>query len=313
MNFLILEKGLNSNLKDCIRDNTANKYNAKIIDGSKLNTTDKNKINLYVEKEAYKNLLDGENVLIKGKNLSKKSHTKAQNIKNKINCTTMCNYILINPYLLDLNDRNILMQRKSFYEKLVFPLETEFDDVNLCIKDRILDRDDIRKFLKFYYDNYKLFINDTESFINKCNEIGLLEKVIPELHSIINFNQENTHHKLTLDKHTFKVCENLPKEEFWIWTGLLHDIGKVFPGIKERSEDGNHTYFGHAGASCELSICILKRLGFDIDFIKKVASIISYHMYLPYEGTLSKKKIKKLGEDFYNDLITFRKADMNKK
>lgn len=272
---------------------------------------------------AFEKLNNNENVIIDGCNIGKPSVMKDLVLKTK--SKSYLYWIITHPDIwanratervsknqIYTSMEDALMVRRKMYEGLTFTKMDDFHEVKYIINDREVSY--VSDFIEFYNENKSLFINNVEMFINKGMEIGLIQKAFPELMQIMGYDQGNIHHTLTLDKHTFKVCENLPKTEVWAWAGLLHDLGKVVEGIREYNpEKNNHTYRGHAGASTDIGICVLNRFGFNFDFIEEVMLIVNRHMYLPYEGTLSKKKIKALGYDLYEKLVLFREADMSAK
>lgn len=334
-NTLILLKGITCAGKSTLAKDLQKEYNAMIISSDDIReelglsiNDDKGFIIAYERAKDY--LSDNKNVIIDSTNLTKKDYYRGYNVLTNVkqNVKLQCNYVIVHPYIwieqakkksktkwlniMSIDD--IIELRQRMYESITYPIE-RYDNISFNIRDIDIKLDDINKFKHFYSDNMELFINDTGSFILKGIKENAIQSVLPEIMSIIDYNQQNSHHSLTLDKHTFKVCDNLPKTEGWKWMGLLHDIGKVIEGIK-RPKEGNEldfSYRGHAGASAEMSICILNRLGFNQEFINKVVPIINYHMYLPYDGnTLNKKTIHAL-RNIYNDLVIFREADLKGK
>ena len=190
------------------------------------------------------------------------------------------------------------------------------DNVKFITKDIAIDKREIEMFKDYYKTNQELFLTNPQCFFQNALN---LEKVIPELVSTFNFDQESQYHIDDLFNHLIKTTNyfvansltNYLTLEQKIWVGILHDIGKSVEGIKLRKEDGNCSYIGHAGVSAELAILILKRLGFDNDFIFKVAQIISLHMVLPYEMTEKSKNklINRYSPEIFYTLQEFRVAD----
>lgn len=277
--------------------------------------------------EAINLLKKGENVLIDSCNVSSKSIRRINNLIDKTNAHSSLNWVITHPDIwikraekrvshkqVFVSMDDVLSTRQKMYESLTYTSQYEFDEVNYIITDKSIPVEKIEEFKYFYIENIDLFLNDVKAFVHKGIELNIIQIAFPELMAIINYNQGNTHHSLTLDEHVFKVCSNLPKEEEWVWIGLLHDLGKVVEGIRTfNPETNNNTYRGHAGASTDIAICVLNRFGFNQEFIDNVVSVVNRHMYLPYEGSLSNKKIKALGNDLYEKLMIFREADMKGK
>lgn len=123
---------------------------------------------------------------------------------------------------------------------------------------------------------------------NKLNEIlvsGKIEenmdfilKVIPEIKPMIGFDQNHPCHFLDVWGHT--VCaihnlENFDDIEVDMAT-LLHDIGKPFSYQDEPSGKIRH-FKGHPEISFQMSNTILKRLGYDDEFVNNVCYLVRKH------------------------------------
>lgn len=334
-NILVILKGITCVGKSTFAEGLKEQYNAEIISTDDIRNEfglepDDEKAVVIAYDRAKELLTDEKNVIIDATNLTKKAYNRSNDvlIKVKKDIKVHCYYIIVHPYLWDehakkrietkwlgiMSISEIIALRQRMFESLTYPIE-KYDDISFNVKDINVNPEDVNRFKEFYSNNFDLFLNDTGAFILKGIDENIIQSVLPEIMAIMNYDQQNYHHKLTLDKHTFKVCDNLPNTEDWKWIGLLHDVGKVIDGIKQpKVEDkDDYTYRGHAGASAEMSICIFRRLGFTQEFIDKVVPIINYHMYLPYDGeSLSKKKMRILG-DMYNDLVIFREADLKAK
>lgn len=308
-----LNKGIKVFSSDDIRDEFNLEYN------------DKKALKIYFNR-AYDSLKNGNSILLDSTNLKKKYHNKVKELQNIFKTKLTCYYVVTHPFLWEenivyrmknkwsnLSYKRVLEIRQKTLGALVYPLPNDFDNTHLTITDIDIPKKDIEVFMSFYNDNKRSFIENTKDFIYKAIDLNIIQSVIPELISIMGYNQHNSHHVLTLDEHTFKVCENLPKTEKWIWAGLLHDLGKLVDGIKQPIEGTDeYSYIGHAGASTEIGVCILNRLGFSKEFMDEVMPIVNLHMYLPYDSTLSKQKQKQFA-DIYEDLLIFRDADLKAK
>lgn len=332
MNKIILMKGLSCASKSTTALKLAHKYDAVVLSSDEireefgLEWTDKSVFNI-LDKRVIENIEKGINVIIDATNLSIRKHRKFKDMAKRLNAKLICNYVITHPYIweqyadmrckskwTDLSIDDVLKIRQNQAIALIFPTLYFFDEIEYIVTDVISDNNSIEQFKKYYDQNKELFIKDTKTFFKPLYENGLLKQVMPEVYNMYNFNQENVYHKLTLENHTFKLCENLSnKNEVMIWAGLLHDTGKPIKGIKRRKPTGDYSYIGHAGISAEIAMCILRRLGFDLTFAEEVSTIINLHMYLPYEGELKKQKIQELGDKLYLNLLDFRSADVSAK
>lgn len=327
---LILMKGISCSSKSTVVNELKLKYNAAVLSSDDIREElginyKSNDVFKIIDDRATNLLLSGSSVIIDATNLTMKKHRKYKELARKCNVPLYCHYTITHSYIwetyahnrirtkwthLSLNDMYDI--RQNMFLALSFPMKPEFDKIIYHITDITIDKKFINEFKDYYNNNLDLFLNNTKKFMAPLYANGLLEKVIPEIYDMYGFDQKNTYHELTLENHTFKVCDELiHKTEENIWAGLLHDVGKLTTGIKREKDNGNYSYVGHAGASSELAMCILNRLGFDLDFCENVSIIVNKHMYLPHQGRLKDSKVKELGPDLLDKLREFRVADHN--
>ena len=158
------------------------------------------------------------------------------------------------------------------------------------------------------WDEIKVIANE------ECDYKKLLQQTV-------NFDQHNSHHKLSLFDHMFRSfrCLNLnaSKNVSYIAVALYHhDIGKLitksFINSKGEETDEAH-YYGHehAGAYLFLSGFVLHKI--NTNDLLYIASLINWHMR-PFTWDQSEKarqRDKKLiGEEMYNDIMMLHEADM---
>lgn len=328
---LITMMGISCSSKSTRAKLLKEKYNAVLLSSDTL----RQELHLhYMDEKVFKHINEiarkyinqNKSVIIDSTNLTAKTHARCKSLINKdIDCKFICYYTITHPYKWIYNAKariegrwkgyetmnSMFLIRNKHFENLKFPLPGVFDNIILDITDINLKQKHIKKFKRYYNSNIDLFLKNPRKFFNNIYEDGLLKKVIPELYLCYNYNQKNKHHTLTLENHIFTVAENLKVKTIEnMWVAILHDIGKALYKLRKKKPDGEYSYHGHAGASTEMAICILKRLGFNDEFIKKVALIISYHMYLPYDEPLNKKKQKLIGQDLLNKLTDFREVDL---
>ena len=145
------------------------------------------------------------------------------------------------------------------------------------------------------------------------------------MESLLDFNQDNYHHSLTLGQHlfkTFEICNvecdvnnyNFADSIDILSACLMHDCGKpfvkTFINSKDEITDTAH-YYNHEHVSAYESLFIRQ------DMIKnpiEISALVTWHMQ-PYffERENNEKlhnKYKKIwGEKFYNMVMTLHKAD----
>ena len=102
-----------------------------------------------------------------------------------------------------------------------------------------------------------------------------LFKYIPELESMVGFHHKHPHHNLDVWEHTLAVLKNLNNttDIELKMAALLHDIGKPF---SYQDEEVRH-FYGHSKVSKDISVNILKRLGYDKSFINDVSYLVLKH------------------------------------
>ncbi len=105
------------------------------------------------------------------------------------------------------------------------------------------------------------------------NNMDYLLEIIPEIKPMIKFPHNHPHHHLDVWEHT-KLALSLSKNDIDVRLALLlHDIGKP---ESYQDEEVRH-FHGHAKVSSDMSKIILKRLGFNDEYIKKISKLIELH------------------------------------
>ena len=133
----------------------------------------------------------------------------------------------------------------------------------ICTYDFNLLKEEIQKIL-----------TETNAAETLSKNIEDLLKLIPEIKSMINFDHRHPHHNLDVWKHTLAVIRNLNTDDFELnMAALLHDIGKPF----SYQDDEVRHFHGHPEKSCQMTISILTRLGYDKQFINRVAYLVNTH------------------------------------
>jgi len=146
-----------------------------------------------------------------------------------------------------------------------------------------------------------------DSYFGEMQKAGLLEYALPEIAATCGIIQ-NDYHIKDVFGHTLLVMKEIRPELHLRWAALLHDIGKPYCiGI----EDGVVHFYGHQAIGSRLSHQILNRLGFDSDFIERVAFLVHRHMY-PYPRTRRavRRFINRVGLRALADLLELRRADI---
>lgn len=222
-------------------------------------------------------LSDGQNVIADATNITIKDRKKILNYVNGIKC--------VKEVYLMLKDVNDCREDNSLRKNTV--------------PDDIIDQF-VRKFqVPFYEEGYDV--------IKVCAKDSHCQNTFKEM---IDFNQNNSHHTLTLDEHCQKVAEYLIDcgDEDLLLAARNHDYGKLF--TQDFDDRGESHYYGHENVGAYKIGCILGKQHSD-KMTLNTMFYINYHM-LPYNWQLEKTitKYKKLfGEEKFQKLTLLHECD----
>lgn len=138
---------------------------------------------------------------------------------------------------------------------------------------------------------------------------------------IDNFNQENSHHQLTLGEHCRKtadyILEKAPNNIRLQMAALLHDQGKIMTKSRINSkgeDDGNCHYYQHHCVGAYNSVFYTVNAGFEVSDIIHISNLIYYHMH-PYTTWNQSKSVERrnriqIGELLYDEIMLLHEADV---
>lgn len=145
---------------------------------------------------------------------------------------------------------------------------------------------------------------------------GSYGRICDWIESVMDYNQHNNHHSLTLGEHCLKTFEYLNSLPVAFWelriAALIHDCGKPFcatyiNGKGEKTEECH--FYEHQNVGSYMSLFFE-----DIDIHLYVAQLIQWHMraYLAWKQSekAMQKDRKLLGEILFNDICLLNKADI---
>lgn len=107
------------------------------------------------------------------------------------------------------------------------------------------------------------------------NNMDYILKCIPEINPMIGFDHKHPYHHLDVWGHTLEAMRHLESfDDLEVdMAVLLHDIGKP-----SSCKEGEVRHFhGHPEVSYQMSLTILRRLGYDEDFVQNVCYLVKYH------------------------------------
>lgn len=162
------------------------------------------------------------------------------------------------------------------------------------------------------WDNIKIVYPD---------EMDRIEKLADKYFAgIVDFPQDNPHHKYSLSEHLFearkyieKYYNHLSNKKFLYLkiAATYHDIGKPETKFFKPNDSVAH-YYNHENVGAYMVLFLFRASS--VESIIYISSLICYHM-MPYVFEKSNEKTveryKNLwGEEFYNDIMRLHEADV---
>ena len=151
-----------------------------------------------------------------------------------------------------------------------------------------------------------LISNNPCDGLNLLKDTGILEIILPEIHSLIGYTPLCNNHNRDVFAHTLNVISNTSSNDLILrLSALFHDIGKL--NTLKQLPNG-HCYFpGHAQEGAIICKPILSRLKFDNATINKVSAIIYDHLvldvnYMPTDGEIKRLLIRVGSENIFTFL-----------
>ncbi len=151
--------------------------------------------------------------------------------------------------------------------------------------------------------------------IYKLIETGQIDIIMPELLKLKGFDQKTPYHDKDVLNHTMAVVDAIEPKLTLRMAALLHDISK--PECFTVDEKGRGHFYGHHLKSAVESEKILKRLGYDDDFVTEVCILIKYHYIKDIVSNVKEQGIKQfvdsVGEHRIDYMLKLIVADMDGK
>ena len=154
------------------------------------------------------------------------------------------------------------------------------------------------------FDNVSIGYWDNKHFVNPIDVAD----------SLIDFDQQNPHHSLTLGEHLYKTHELCKHGNFNTRLAcLMHDCGKpfaqTFKSYNGETSDTAH-YYGHEHVSAYESLFVYPQ---GVNPIQ-ISTLITWHMqpyYFERDGNEKlRNKYKKLwGDELYRSIMALHEAD----
>lgn len=274
-------------------------YDAEIFSSDALRTemfgdVNHQKDNDVLFKELHKRirecLISGKNAILDACNISYKRRMSFLQSLNKIPCEKIA-VLMATPYEVCL-ERNARRERK--------------------VPESVIKRMYMNWNSPYWYEGW----NDIQIVYSEGAE-GSYGAACDWVESVMNYDQHNSHHTLTLGEHCLKTFEYLDKQPVPRWeiktAALLHDEGKTksstYINSKGEITDECH-YYQHQCCSSYDSLFFR-----DIDDHLYVAILIFWHMrpYLAWKQSekAMQKDRKLLRKTLFNDICLLHEADVH--
>lgn len=138
---------------------------------------------------------------------------------------------------------------------------------------------------------------------------GVLGTIIPEILTMIGFQQNNPHHQYDVWNHTVAALENSENDLTIRLAVLLHDVGK--PECYTCDSDGIGHFYSHGEFGAKEADRILRNLKFSNQVISDVCQLIKYHdADINDNDRFIKKWLNKIGEVQFKRLLQVKYADV---
>ena len=132
--------------------------------------------------------------------------------------------------------------------------------------------------------------------------------VIPEIGPMVGFCQHNRHHRFDVFEHTVNVVKNVRPVLYMRLAALFHDCAK--PLTFSLDEKGEGHFYSHAPRGAVIAKYSLRALRFDGETIERAVRLIKIHdSPIECNEITVKKKLRRLGEETFFDLVELQRAD----
>ena len=196
-----------------------------------------------------------------------------------------------------------ILRALRFLSKLSFDIESNTLDAMNRQKENIKFLSSER--IKHELDGILLGENAAYVLLTYVDIIGV---IIPEMLKCRGFDQHSRYHTYDVYEHICKTVRNTPASLHLRYAALFHDIAK--PDTFFADEHGEGHFWGHAQKSADTALDVMRRLKFDSATMQRVFTLVRHHdSPPPKEVNLIKKRINKLGDDMFYDLLTLASAD----
>lgn len=258
---------------------------------------DNNKLFGELHRRIKSDLINGRDVVYDATNISKKLRKQFLSELKNISCTPICVCMM------------------TSFESCLLNNERRNRKVPVEVIKRMLMNWQPPHYSEGFEEIKYIFSDLGNESVNKYN-IGSFFEVAN------NFDQENSHHKLTLGEHCTKAAmyiqDHSENNYPLLIATLLHDVGKLHTKTRINAkgiEDGNcHYYQHHSYGSYESLFYLHYARQFTEKEMSYISNLIYYHMHPYLQWKQSEKSLNKdkmlLGDKLFNDIMLLHDADL---
>lgn len=150
--------------------------------------------------------------------------------------------------------------------------------------------------------------------IIRCQKLGILRYVIPELEQGIGIEQRGSH-EYDVYNHLLYSLDGAAQKNWPLdirIAALLHDIAK--PETRRVSrETGTYTFYGHEVVGSRVTQKILERMHYPKKMIDKIVKLVRWHMFFTDTETITLSAVRRMivnvGRENIWDLMNLRICD----
>lgn len=136
----------------------------------------------------------------------------------------------------------------------------------------------------------------------------IFAEIFPCLEKTQGFLQHNRHHCFDVWEHTVNVVKNVRPALHLRLAALFHDCAKPLVFSLDENKEGH--FYSHAPKGALIAEDELRRLRFDSDTIQKAVKLVRIHdSPIECSAVAVKKKLGRLGEEMFFDLLELQRAD----
>lgn len=145
------------------------------------------------------------------------------------------------------------------------------------------------------------------------DEVGLLEKILPELArgKGVNQSRPGRHHTEDVFTHNVLSLKFCPSSDSLVrFSALIHDVGKPF--VESKDEEGYVIFYNHEMAGAKIAREISDRLKLSKKQRDKIVTLIRWHMFSVSENITDsavRRFIRRVGLENVKDMIDLRIGD----